>query len=122
MTRAILALVHNVELDAILRLPLHVLEQALVDEHFQRAEHARRQHQDEVALCGSKAATAANMLSGAVCLKRSMQNSKKTCMYSDTAAGTPKFNTNHAFSAGPCDVQMTTLGPSEDKTAALHQR
>lgn len=81
MTRAVLALVHNVELDAILRFPLHVLEQALVDEHLQRADHARRKYQDEVALCGSKAAAAANRISGAVCLKSSVQNSKKTCIY-----------------------------------------
>ncbi len=60
MAGTVLLLVHNIELDAILRLPLHVLEEALVDEHLEGAQHAGRKDQDEVALCGCKTAATAN--------------------------------------------------------------
>ena len=60
MAGTILLLVHNVELDAILRLPLHVLEEALVDEHLEGAQHAGCKNQDEVTLCGCKTAATAN--------------------------------------------------------------
>ncbi len=60
MAGTILLLVHNVELDAILRLPLHVLEEALVDEHLEGAQRAGRKDQDEVTLCSCKAAATAD--------------------------------------------------------------
>ena len=59
MARTILLLVHDIELDAILRLPLHILEEALVDEHLERTQHTRRKNQDEVTLCGRKTAATA---------------------------------------------------------------
>jgi len=54
MAGTLLLLVHNVELDTILRLPLYILEEALVDEHLEGAQHAGRKNQDEVTLCGRK--------------------------------------------------------------------
>ena len=62
MATTVLLLVHNVELDTILRLPLHVLEEALVDEHLEGTQHAGGKNQDEVTLCGCK--TAATATSG----------------------------------------------------------
>ncbi len=59
MARTVLLLIHNVELDAMLRLPLHVLKQALVDEHLEGAQHAGRKNQNEVTLCGGKTAASA---------------------------------------------------------------
>ena len=58
MTRTTLALIHNIELDAILRFPLHVAEEALVDQHLEGADHAGGQDQDEVVFRGSKAVQA----------------------------------------------------------------
>ena len=62
MAGTILLLVHDIELDPILRLPLHVLEEALVDEHLEGTQHAGGKNQDEVTLCGCE--TAATATSG----------------------------------------------------------
>ncbi len=62
MARAALALVHNIELDTVLGLPLHIFEEALVDQDLEGADDAGGQDQDEVMLCGSKAACADHKL------------------------------------------------------------
>lgn len=56
MPWSILAVVHDIELDSILRLPLNIAEEALVDQHLQWAQHAGHDDQNEVVLCGSKTA------------------------------------------------------------------
>ena len=58
MTWPTLALVHNIKFDAVLRLPLHVAEEALIDQHLEGADDAGGQDQDEVVLSGSKAVQA----------------------------------------------------------------
>lgn len=55
MTGTTLALVHHIELDAVLGLPLHILKEALVDQDLEGADDTGGQDQDEVMLCGSKA-------------------------------------------------------------------
>ena len=62
MTGATLALVHNIELDAVLGLPLHIFEEALVDQDFKGTDDAGRQDQYEVMLCGGKAVGAHHKL------------------------------------------------------------
>lgn len=62
MAGTIFLLVYNIKLNPILRLPLHVLEEALVDEHLEGAQHTGRKNQNEVMLCGCK--TAATTMTG----------------------------------------------------------
>ena len=62
MAGTIFLLVYNIKLNPILRLPLHVLEEALVNEHLEGAQHTGRKNQNEVMLCGCK--TAATTMTG----------------------------------------------------------
>ena len=57
MALAALAFVYHMQLDAQLRLPLHIMEDRLVEHHSEGVQDTGPHHQDQVLLCLSKTAT-----------------------------------------------------------------